>query len=378
MMLTRSAAAILMLVSALPMAAQADAVADFYRGRTVNVVIGYGPGGGYDLCARLIARHIGRYIPGNPSVVAQNMPGAGSLRAANYLYKVAPNDGATIGTFARDMPLLALLGNNSGLRFDPRKFVWLGSSSSFANDAYILMVRRDAPAQSIEEARRPGGPPLVLASTAEGTAGNDAPMVLRTALGLNIKLVAGYPDNGAIFLAVDRGEVNGRTVDLTTLKSLHPDWLRPSGGMRALLQFARAARHPDLPDVPTARELANDPASRALIELCRVALRDGAPVRRATRRSGGPRRGAPAPSRSSFIMISPVMQHCSSRKTVLEGSLMADLLIDEPMSNDDLIIVNLLIDSQFGRIISFESIRPQSINQSINLRVHGETARLID
>ena len=267
MMLTRSAAAILMLVSAMPMAAQADAVADFYRGRTVNVVIGYGPGGGYDLCARLIARHIGRYIPGNPSVVAQNMPGAGSLRAANYLYKVAPNDGATIGTFARDMPLLALLGNNAGLRFDPRKFVWLGSSSSFANDAYILMVRRDAPAQSIEEARRPGGPPLVLASTAEGTAGNDAPMVLRTALGLNIKLVAGYPDNGAIFLAVDRGEVNGRTVDLTTLKSLHPDWLRPSGGMRALLQFARAARHPDLPDVPTARELANDPASRALIEL---------------------------------------------------------------------------------------------------------------
>ena len=266
-MLTRPAAAMLMLLTALPMAAHADAVADFYRDRTVNLVVGYGPGGGYDLCARLIARHIGRHIPGHPAVVVQNMPGAGSLRATNYLYAVAPNDGATIGAFARDMPLLAALGNNSGVRFDPRKFVWLGSSSSFTNDAHILMVRSDAPAKSIEEVRRPGGPPLVLGSTAEGTSGNDAPMVLRNALGLNIKLVAGYPDNGAIFLAVDRGEVNGRTVDLATMKSLRPDWLKPNGGMRALVQFARADRHPDFADVPTARELANDPASQALIEL---------------------------------------------------------------------------------------------------------------
>ena len=269
-MLTRSAAAMLMLVFTLPMAAHADAVADFYRDRTVNLVVGYGPGGGYDLCARLIARHIGRHIPGHPAVVVQNMPGAGSLRAANYLYAVAPNDGATIGAFARDMPLLAAVGNKSGVRFDPRKFVWLGSSSSFANDAHILMVRSDAPAKSIEEVRRPGGPPLVLGSTAEGTSGNDAPLVLRDALGLNIKLVAGYPDNGAIFLAVDRGEVNGRTVDLTTMKSLRPDWLKPNGGMRALVQFARATRHPDFPDVPIARELANDPASRTLIELAEV------------------------------------------------------------------------------------------------------------
>jgi tripartite-type tricarboxylate transporter receptor subunit TctC len=259
-----------MFVTALPAAAQADAVADFYRGRTVNLVVGYGPGGGYDLCARLIARHIGRYIPGHPAVVVQNMPGAGSLRAANYLYAVAPNDGATIGVFARDMPLLAALGTASGVRFDPRKFVWLGSSSSFANDAHILMVRNNAPVKSIEEARRPDGPPLVLGSTAEGTSGNDAPTVLRNALGLNIKLVAGYPDNGAIFLAADRGEVDGRTVDLTTMKALRPDWLKPNGGMRALVQFARATRHPDFPDVPTARELANGPASRGLIELAEL------------------------------------------------------------------------------------------------------------
>jgi tripartite-type tricarboxylate transporter receptor subunit TctC len=269
-MLARSAAAMLMLVSIPPAAAHADPVADFYRGRTVNLVVGYGPGGGYDLCARLVARHIGRYIPGNPTVVVQSMPGAGSLRAANYLYTVAPNDGATIGTIARDMPLLAVLGDISGVRFDPRKFVWLGSSSNFANDAHILMVRSDAPVKSIEGARRAGGPPLVLGSTAEGTSGNDVPTLLRNTLGLNIKLVAGYPDNGAIFLAVDRGEVNGRTVDLTTMKALRPDWLKPNGGMRGLVQFARATRHPDFPDVPTARELADTRNSRALIELAEL------------------------------------------------------------------------------------------------------------
>jgi tripartite-type tricarboxylate transporter receptor subunit TctC len=153
-MLVRFAAAILTVVI-LPRAVQADVVADFYRGRTVNLIVGYGPGGGYDLCARLVARYLGRYIPGRPAVVVQNMPGAGSLRAANHLYTVAPNDGATIGTIARDMPLLAVLGDVSGVRFDPRKFVWLGSSSNFAGDAHVLMVRRDAPVRSIEEA---GGP----------------------------------------------------------------------------------------------------------------------------------------------------------------------------------------------------------------------------
>jgi tripartite-type tricarboxylate transporter receptor subunit TctC len=132
------------------------------------------------------------------------------------------------------------------------------------------MVRRDAPVRSIEDARRPGGPPLVLGSTAAGTSGSDVPMLLRDTLGLNIKLVAGYPDNGAIFLAVDRGEVNGRTVDLTTMKSLRPDWLKPGGEMRALVQFARATRHPDFADVPTARELADTEASRALIELAEL------------------------------------------------------------------------------------------------------------
>jgi tripartite-type tricarboxylate transporter receptor subunit TctC len=266
----RFAAMMVSLIALMAGGARADAVADFYRGRTVNLIVGYGPGGGYDLCARLVARHIGRHIPGGPTVVVQNMPGAGSLRAANFLYGAAASDGATFGLIARDMPLAAVLRTIAGVRFDPRRFTWLGSSSNFTNDAYILMVRKDAPVKSLDEARRPGGPPLVLGSTAEGTPGSDVPMLLRNLLGLNLRLVAGYPDNGAVFLAVDRGEVNGRTVDLTTVKSLRPDWLKPDGGMRALIQFARATRHPDFPDVPTARELAGTERSRGLIELAEL------------------------------------------------------------------------------------------------------------
>jgi tripartite-type tricarboxylate transporter receptor subunit TctC len=269
--------ALLLASLALTSQASADAVADFYKGRTITLIVGYGPGGGYDLFARLMARHLGRHMPGNPAVVVQNMPGAGSLRATNYLYTVAPRDGTTIGSFARDMPLLAILRANAAAVFDPRKFTWLGSSSDFSRDAYVLMVRKDAPVSSIEDASRPGGPPIVLGGTAEGTTGSDIPLVLRDALGINIKLITGYPDNGAIFLAVDRGEVNGRTADLSSMRSLKPEWLLPNGGMRALVQFARATRHPEFADVPTARELARDQDARALIEFAELSYKMSRP-----------------------------------------------------------------------------------------------------
>jgi tripartite-type tricarboxylate transporter receptor subunit TctC len=269
--------AALLLALTLASPARADPVADFYRGRTITLVVGYGPSGGYDLFGRMMARHLGRHIPGNPSIVVQNMPGAGSLRATNWLYSVAPRDGSVIGIFARDMPLLAILGTNRAVTFDPRKFTWLGSASDFSRDAYLLMVRADAPTHTIEDARRPGGPPLVLGGTAVGAAGSDVPIVLRDTLGLNIKLVDGYLDSGAIFLAVDRGEINGRTVDLSSMKSFRPAWMAPNGAMRALVQFARATRHPDFPDVPTARELARNDEARALIEFAELSYRISRP-----------------------------------------------------------------------------------------------------
>jgi tripartite-type tricarboxylate transporter receptor subunit TctC len=257
-----------LVVASLP--ARADAVADFYKGKVVSLVIGYGSGGGYDVYGRLVATHLGKYIPGNPTVVVQNMPGAGSLRSVNYLYNNAPKDGTVIGAFARDMPLLGIIGNNPNVRFDPRKLTWLGSSSSYANDAYLLFARKDAAAKSLAEARSPGGPPLVLGATAEGATGNDISTLLRDALGLHIRLIAGYPDSNALFLAADRKETDGRFVGLSAVASSHAEWLKPDSAMHVLLQFARVARHPQFPDVPTARELAPNDRARALIELAEL------------------------------------------------------------------------------------------------------------
>src|SRR5438309_2551077 len=134
--------------------AGAQTVEEFYKGKSLTLVVGNGPGGGFDVYGRLLGRHIGRYIPGHPNVVVQNMPGAGSLLAANYLYNVAPKDGTTFGLIARNMPLLGLLGDNSNVRYDPRKFTWLGSSSNFSNDAYVLIVRKDAAVKSVADALR--------------------------------------------------------------------------------------------------------------------------------------------------------------------------------------------------------------------------------
>jgi tripartite-type tricarboxylate transporter receptor subunit TctC len=250
--------------------ARADAVAEFYKGKSVQVVVGYGTGGGYDVYARLLARYMGKYIPGNPAMVVQNMPGAGSMRAVGYLYSVAPKDGTVFGIFARNVPLVGLLGGSSSVQFDPRRFTWLGSSSSYIEDAYLMFVRPDAKVKSIADALGPGRPEIVLGGTGLGSTGNDVAILLRDALGLNVKLIAGYPDANALFLAVERGEIEGRITDMSSTQSLRPHWLSKSGGMNVFLQFARRTRHPDLPDVPTARELAKTDRARGLIEVAEL------------------------------------------------------------------------------------------------------------
>jgi tripartite-type tricarboxylate transporter receptor subunit TctC len=264
---TRFAAALLAAFVLTMPQAHADTVADFYKGKRLNMVIGYGPGGGYDTYARVIAVHMGKHIPGNPTIIVQNMPGAGSLRAANFLYNVAPKDGLTIGIFARNMPLLGMLKTDQNVQFDPRNFTWLGSSSSFANDAYLLLVRKDAKVKTVDDARKAGGPPLLLGSTAEGTSSDAMPIVLREMLGFNIKLIPGYTDSGQLFLAMERGEIEGRTVGLSAVRANKPDWIKPDGMMKPLVVFGRATRHPDFPDAPTARELARTDKDRTLIEV---------------------------------------------------------------------------------------------------------------
>jgi tripartite-type tricarboxylate transporter receptor subunit TctC len=248
-------------------AAHADAVADFYRGRTVQLVLGYGPGGGYDVYARVLAQHMGKHIPGNPTVVVQNMPGAGSLRATNYLFNTAPRDGSVFGGFARDMPLIGVLAGNNAVQFDPRKFTWLGSVASSQDDAYLLATRKEAAVKKIEDAQKPGGPALVIGATGEGGGGNDWAVLLRDQLGINLKIIVGYPDSGALFIAIERGELDGRSLDYSALRSSRPQWLDPNSPMQVLLQFGRSTRHPDFPNVPTAIELAKTDKARGLITI---------------------------------------------------------------------------------------------------------------
>jgi tripartite-type tricarboxylate transporter receptor subunit TctC len=165
------------------------------------------------------------------------------------------------------MPLIGVLKSSKNIQFDPAKFTWLGSSSSYANDAYLLLVRKDAKVKSVEDARRPGGPPLIIGSTAEGASSDALGVVQREMFGFNIKLVPGYTDSGILFLAIERGEVDGRNVGMSAVLSNKPDWLKPGGPMRVLSVFARKTRHPSFPDAPTARELARTAEDRQVIEI---------------------------------------------------------------------------------------------------------------
>lgn len=250
--------------------AQADPLADFYKSKNVTILVGYGTGGGYDVYARVLSRHFGKHLPGSPNMVIQNMPGAGSLRATNHLYVNAPKDGTMFGTFARNMPLMGVLGGNSNVQFDARKFTWLGSPSSTQDDAYMLFVRKNAKTTTIEDALDKSKDPIILGGTAEGATGNDVTYLIRDTLGLNLKMIAGYPDSGALFIAIERGELDGRFVGLSAVASNKPEWLKPGGPMKVLVQFARKTRQPDYPDVPTARELAKEGRAKQLIELAEI------------------------------------------------------------------------------------------------------------
>ncbi len=242
-------------------AAQADdAVADFYRGKTLTIVVGYAPGGGYDQAARLLAKHFGKYIPGQPQIVVQNMPGAASVAAANYLYGGAPRDGSTIGLLADFIPLAKLL-NTQGVRFDSQKMAWIGSMASRGTPT--IYVRSDSPATTLEAARDKVdllGAAGLDATSAYAVLANDL-------LDTKFKVIYGYSGGGAeINLAVTRGEVNGRAGwDWETLKHDHPDWIA-NKTVTVLVQLALKS-HPDLADTPLAIDLAKNDDDRQIMEL---------------------------------------------------------------------------------------------------------------
>ena len=237
-----------------------------FEGKTVKVMIGYAAGGGYDTYGRALARHIGRHLPGKPTVITQNMPGAGSIALVNYLYNQGAKDGTEFGIFARSAPILALAGESKTPRFDPLKLTWLGTSSSYKGEAYMMMIRKDTGVKSVTDLRSLKTP-LNFASTSFGSDGTDVPIVLREVLGLNIVPLRGYPGGNTLYLAVDRGEAQGRMTGFASMSTAHREWLAKDSPVVPVLQFATETRLPQFPNVPTAMEIATKQEDKDLITM---------------------------------------------------------------------------------------------------------------
>ena len=248
------------LVSALPRPARAQsAVADFYRGRTINLIVGYSAGGGYDTYARLLARYIGRHIPGNPQIVVQNMPGAGSLKAANYLYNVAPKDGATIGMFSRGMAMEPLIGA-SPTQFDAAKFTWLGSGTS---EVSVFVTWH---ASGIKTWQDMLSKTFTVGGEGSGSDPDIYSALLKSAFGVKLKLISGYPGTSEVALAIERGEVDARASwSWSSLKTVKPEWIAEKK-VYLPLQL-NLTRSPELPDVPLLLDFATSERQRQMLML---------------------------------------------------------------------------------------------------------------
>src|SRR3982074_1174912 len=183
---------------------------DFDKGRTITLLVGSAEGGGYDQYARLLARHMGKYIPAEPGIVVKNQPGAGGMVMANALYAAVPRDGLTIGMMVRDNPLQPLLGN-SAAKFKPESYTWLGSSSQYEDDAFCFVVRSDTAIASIEDLQKPGRA-TIFGSQAAGGSETDVVLIAREVFRLNLQLIRGYRSSADVLLALRRGEIEGRAI----------------------------------------------------------------------------------------------------------------------------------------------------------------------
>jgi tripartite-type tricarboxylate transporter receptor subunit TctC len=229
----------------------ADAVADFYKGKTVQVLVGFGPGGGYDLYARVLSRHLGRHVPGNPNVVVQNMDGAGSVRAANYVYAVAPKDGTAIAAVNQNAPMYQLLGG-AGAQYDATKLQWLGS---MANSNGIVYTWHTSGIRTIEDARARDVP-----MGAVGTASDSYifTTMINEVAKTRFKPITGYAGTGQINIAVERGEVAGRGgISWASVQSSNKSWLDEKK-INLLVQIG-FEREPELPDVPLVQDVVRTP-----------------------------------------------------------------------------------------------------------------------
>jgi tripartite-type tricarboxylate transporter receptor subunit TctC len=249
--------AISIVLSARALAVQSGEVENFYKGHSISMIIGFGVGGGYDLYGRLISRFMGKYLPGNPGIIPQNMTGAGSLRAVNYLYSIAPKDGSAIGTFSRTLVLAPLL---NGADFDSRKFTWLGS---VAQDVVVCFTSHASPIRTWSDF-------LSTQSSLGGEGATAEPdiyaLFMKNVFGAKVKLVSGYRGTNDIFLAIERGELDGACgISWGTIASLHPDWIRDKK-INVVVQ-AGLRKHPDLSDVPILTEAIRDQEQEQMLKL---------------------------------------------------------------------------------------------------------------
>jgi tripartite-type tricarboxylate transporter receptor subunit TctC len=245
------------LVVILLLLAQSARPAEPFAGKTVQLIIGFGPGGGYDLWGRTLARHIGKHLPGNPTVTPQNLEGAGSYRAANFIYKVAPKDGTAFGIIARDVALGPLTGA-PGAQFNPTRFSWIGSPVTETN---VCIAIGTAEVKSVQDLLTK---PLTVGDTGPGTGTRSYPKVLNEFLGMKFKIVGGYPSSAEVFLAMERGEVQGICESLDSIKLRRPDWI--PGKKVAVLFQGGSERNPALNDVPSVLDLARNDEQRQAIE----------------------------------------------------------------------------------------------------------------
>jgi tripartite-type tricarboxylate transporter receptor subunit TctC len=252
------AAIALALLSLVARPAAAESVEEFYKGKTLNLIIGYSVGGGYDLYARHVAKHIVKYIPGRPNIVPQNMTGAGSLRAATYLYSVAPKDGSVFGTFGRTMAITPLL--TAGTQFDGTKFTWLGSVT---NEVSTCVTWHTSAVKTWADMLEK---PVTLGGEGPGADPDVYALLYKNVFGAKVKLVTGYHGTSNLTLAMERGETDGLCgLSWSTLKSRHMQWMKENK-INIIIQ-AGLNKEPELAGVPLITEVAKDREQMQILKL---------------------------------------------------------------------------------------------------------------
>jgi tripartite-type tricarboxylate transporter receptor subunit TctC len=249
-----------------PAAAQAPSLA----GKNVQMIIGSGSGGGYDVWGRIVARHIGRYLPGNPTVVPQNMPGAGGFNAANYIYNAAPKDGTAMGIVAGAAVLGPMTGA-PGARFDPSRMTWLGTPTTDTHGC----IAYNSPKAKVKTVNDLYEKELIVGTSGPGNGGYSNPKVLSALLGMKFKIIAGFPGAAAVFLAMERGEIDGICNSLVGVTEARPDWITDK---KVVILFqGGVAPNSKFKDVPFVNDLAHTPEDRQAIEFLYAGMGLGRP-----------------------------------------------------------------------------------------------------